>query len=67
MNPTELRVVSYVPHFAFTVDDLPGLYTVQENLINILTELSDDDIASLRPVFPTYDGKLTFFNFVLMV
>ncbi|XP_054871199.1 uncharacterized protein col6a3 isoform X6 [Amphiprion ocellaris] len=55
VNPTELRVVSYVPNFAFTVDDLPGLYTVQENLINTLTELSDDDIARMRPEFPTYD------------
>ncbi|GLD51473.1 collagen alpha-3(VI) chain isoform X2 [Lates japonicus] len=55
VNPTELQVVSYVPNFAFTVDDLPGLYTVQENLINTLTELSDDDISRMRPVFPTYD------------
>ncbi|XP_078119206.1 collagen alpha-3(VI) chain isoform X4 [Sander vitreus] len=55
VNPTELRVVSYVPNFAFTVDDLPGLYTVQENLINTLTELSDDDITRMRPVFPTID------------
>uniref|UniRef100_A0A3B5B2S2 VWFA domain-containing protein n=1 Tax=Stegastes partitus TaxID=144197 RepID=A0A3B5B2S2_9TELE len=55
VNPTELRVVSYVSNFAFTVDDLPGLYTVQENLINTLTELSDDDIARMRPEFPTYD------------
>uniref|UniRef100_A0A3Q1GHV9 Collagen type VI alpha 3 chain n=1 Tax=Acanthochromis polyacanthus TaxID=80966 RepID=A0A3Q1GHV9_9TELE len=55
VNPTELRVVSYVPNFAFTVDDLPGLYTVQESLINTLTELSDDDIARMRPEFPTYD------------
>uniref|UniRef100_A0A3P8RUI4 Collagen type VI alpha 3 chain n=1 Tax=Amphiprion percula TaxID=161767 RepID=A0A3P8RUI4_AMPPE len=55
VNPTELQVVSYVPNFAFTVDDLPGLYTVQENLINTLTELSDDDIARMRPEFPTYD------------
>ncbi|XP_069554856.1 collagen alpha-3(VI) chain [Brachyistius frenatus] len=54
VNPNELRVVSYVPNFAFTVDDLPGLYTVQENLITTLTELSDDDIARMRPVFPTY-------------
>lgn len=57
VNPTELRVVSYVPNFAFTVDDLPGLYTVQENLITTLTELSNDDIARMRPVFPTYDGN----------
>ncbi|XP_071328574.1 collagen alpha-3(VI) chain-like isoform X2 [Trachinotus anak] len=55
VNPTELRVVSYVPNFAFAVDDLPGLYTVQENLITTLTELSDDDINRMRPVFPDYD------------
>ncbi|XP_053296519.1 collagen alpha-3(VI) chain isoform X2 [Pleuronectes platessa] len=54
VNPTELRVVSYVPNFAFTVDDLPSLDTVRENLITTLTEMSNDDIATLRPVFPTY-------------
>lgn len=57
VNPTELRVVSYVPEFSFTVDDLPGLYTVQENLITSLTELSDDEISKLTPVFPTYEGN----------
>ncbi|XP_022595952.1 collagen alpha-3(VI) chain isoform X3 [Seriola dumerili] len=56
VHPTELRVVSYVPNFAFTVDDLPSLHTVQENLITTLTELSDDDIATMRPVFPTPDA-----------
>uniref|UniRef100_A0A8D2ZG00 Collagen type VI alpha 3 chain n=1 Tax=Scophthalmus maximus TaxID=52904 RepID=A0A8D2ZG00_SCOMX len=55
VNPTELRVVSYVPNFAFSVDDLPGLYTVQENLITSITELSEDDIARMRPEFPTYE------------
>ncbi|KAM9347467.1 collagen alpha-3(VI) chain-like [Symphorus nematophorus] len=55
VNPSELRVVSYVPNYAFTVDDLPGLYTVQENLITTITELSDDDIARMRPVFPPYE------------
>lgn len=64
VNPTELQVVSYVPNFAFTVDDLPGLYTVQENLINTLTELSDDDIARMRPVFPRYDGNFTQINYI---
>ncbi|KAM6979329.1 collagen alpha-3(VI) chain-like isoform 2-T2 [Tautogolabrus adspersus] len=54
VNPTELQMVSYVSNFAYPVDDLPGLYTVQENLINTLTELSDDDIARLQPVL-TYD------------
>lgn len=58
VNPTELQVVSYVPNFAFTVDDLPGLYTVQENLITTLTELSDDDITRMRPVFPTTEGNV---------
>ncbi|XP_040924738.1 uncharacterized protein col6a3 isoform X4 [Betta splendens] len=56
VNPTELQVVSYVAHFAVTVDDLPGLYTVQESLINTLTEMSDDDITRMRPEFPRYDG-----------
>uniref|UniRef100_UPI0037E78497 collagen alpha-3(VI) chain-like isoform X2 n=1 Tax=Semicossyphus pulcher TaxID=241346 RepID=UPI0037E78497 len=50
VNPTELEMVSYVPNFAYSVDDLPGLYRVQENLINTLTELSDDDINRMRPV-----------------
>lgn len=60
LSPRELEVVSYVPNFAFTVDDLPGLYTVHENLINIITELSDDDIARLRPVLTHYDGNFVF-------
>ncbi|KAM9710050.1 collagen alpha-3(VI) chain-like isoform 2-T2 [Menidia menidia] len=54
VDPKELQIVSYVPNFALTADDLPSLYTVQETLINRLTELSDDDIARLRPVFPDY-------------
>uniref|UniRef100_A0A8C7W8S6 VWFA domain-containing protein n=1 Tax=Oncorhynchus mykiss TaxID=8022 RepID=A0A8C7W8S6_ONCMY len=57
VNSQELQVVSYVPNFAYTVDDLPGLYTVQDKLISTLTEMSDDDIARLRPVFPTPDGN----------
>ncbi|XP_045062475.1 collagen alpha-3(VI) chain-like isoform X4 [Coregonus clupeaformis] len=59
VNPQELQVVSYVPNFAYTVDDFPGLYTVQETLISTLTELSDEDIARLRPVFPTVDVTTT--------
>lgn len=59
INPTELKSISYVPNFAFTVDDLPGLYTAQENLITALTELSDDDIARMVPSFPDYDGNFT--------
>ncbi|XP_055086496.1 uncharacterized protein col6a3 [Periophthalmus magnuspinnatus] len=59
VNPTELQIVSYVPNFAYTVDDLPGLYTVQETLINTLTEMSDDDIARLAPVFPEYEVVVT--------
>lgn len=59
VNPSELRVVSYVPNFAFTVDDIPGLYTVQENIINTVTELSDEDIATMRPIFPTIEGNFT--------
>ncbi|XP_038862143.1 collagen alpha-3(VI) chain-like [Salvelinus namaycush] len=55
VNPQELQVVSYVPNFAYTVDDFPGLYTVQDTLITTLTELSDEDIARLRPVIPNVD------------
>lgn len=60
LSPRELEVVSYVPSFAFTVDDLPGLYTVQENLIKTITEMSNDQIARLRPVITRYDGNFVF-------
>lgn len=59
VNPKELQVVSYVPKFVLNVDDIPGLYTAHEDLITILTELSDDDIANMVPVFPTDDGNFT--------
>lgn len=59
VNLKELQVVSYVPNFVLTVDDIPGLYTAQDELVNILTELSDDYIARLAPVFPTDDGNST--------
>lgn len=65
VNPTELQMVSYVPNFAYRVDDLPGLYTVQENLITTLTETSDEDIARMSPVFPDYDGNY-FSNYFLI-
>ncbi|XP_077436019.1 collagen alpha-3(VI) chain isoform X1 [Vanacampus margaritifer] len=51
VKPTDLKIVSYVPNFAYTVDDLPSLDTVQGNVINMLTELSEDDIARLTPQF----------------
>lgn len=50
VDPQEMQVVSYVPSLAYTVDDLPGLYTVQEQL---LTEFSNEGHANLRPVFPS--------------
>ncbi|XP_052461970.1 collagen alpha-3(VI) chain isoform X2 [Carassius gibelio] len=53
MDPQELQVTSYVPRFAYTVDDLPGLYTIQDTLITTLTELSSEELAKLRPVYPT--------------
>ncbi|XP_055735150.1 collagen alpha-3(VI) chain [Salvelinus fontinalis] len=59
VNPQELQVVSYVPNFAHTVEDFPGLYTVQDTLITTLTELSDEDIARLRPVIPNLDVTTT--------
>ncbi|XP_051938846.1 collagen alpha-3(VI) chain isoform X2 [Hippocampus zosterae] len=52
MKPQDLQILSFVPNFAYTVDDLPSLDTVQENVINTLTELSDDDIARIIPQFP---------------
>ncbi|KAM6934552.1 collagen alpha-3(VI) chain [Xenentodon cancila] len=50
VSPTEIRDVSSGTNFSFPVDDLPGLYMVQGNLVTKLTELSDDDFARL-------DGK----------
>uniref|UniRef100_A0A3Q3AHN4 VWFA domain-containing protein n=1 Tax=Kryptolebias marmoratus TaxID=37003 RepID=A0A3Q3AHN4_KRYMA len=69
VNPTELKVTSYVPSFAFTVDDLPGLYTVQETLINKVTEMSDDDIARLhkRDVVFLIDGTTATRNEFLSI
>uniref|UniRef100_A0A4W5KAN3 Collagen, type VI, alpha 3 n=1 Tax=Hucho hucho TaxID=62062 RepID=A0A4W5KAN3_9TELE len=56
VNPQELQVVSYVPNFAYTVDDLPGLYTVQDTLISTLTELDVvflvDGTTAVRSEFP---------------
>ncbi|XP_067265217.1 collagen alpha-3(VI) chain-like isoform X2 [Chanodichthys erythropterus] len=53
VSTQELQVTSYVPRFAYTVDDLPGLYTIQDTLITTLTELSSEELANLRPVYPT--------------
>uniref|UniRef100_A0A8B9HRV7 Collagen, type VI, alpha 3 n=1 Tax=Astyanax mexicanus TaxID=7994 RepID=A0A8B9HRV7_ASTMX len=57
VDQQELQVISYVPNYAYTVDDLPGLYTVSETLLNTLTELSNEQLAQLRPVYPTVPGK----------
>ncbi|XP_015252477.1 PREDICTED: collagen alpha-3(VI) chain isoform X7 [Cyprinodon variegatus] len=53
IDPTELRMVSYIPRYSFTVDDLPGLYTAEESVRETLTTLSDEEIAALRPEIPT--------------
>ncbi|XP_061697353.1 collagen alpha-3(VI) chain isoform X2 [Syngnathoides biaculeatus] len=55
VNPKDLQIVSFIPNFAYTVDDVPSLDTVQENVINTLTELSDDDIARMVPQFPVFE------------
>ncbi|XP_052421927.1 collagen alpha-3(VI) chain isoform X3 [Carassius gibelio] len=52
VDTQELQVTSYVPRFAYTVDDLPGLYTIQDTLITTLTELSSEELSKLRPVYP---------------
>lgn len=49
----ELQLVSYVPTFAYTVEDLPGLHTVKDQIITTLTELSDEELKILKPVYPT--------------
>ncbi|XP_077583779.1 collagen alpha-3(VI) chain isoform X4 [Stigmatopora nigra] len=51
MNSQDLQIVSYVPNFAYVVDDIPSLHTAQDTIINKLTELSEDDIARLTPQF----------------
>ncbi|XP_016351069.1 collagen alpha-3(VI) chain-like isoform X1 [Sinocyclocheilus anshuiensis] len=53
VDTQELQVTSYVPRFTYTVDGLPGLYTIQDTLITTLTELSSEELAKLRPVYPT--------------
>ncbi|XP_061547693.1 collagen alpha-3(VI) chain-like isoform X5 [Phycodurus eques] len=55
VNPKDLQIVSFIPNFAYTVDDVPSLDTVQENIINTLTELSDDDITRMIPQFPVFE------------
>ncbi|KAJ8012442.1 hypothetical protein DPEC_G00042810 [Dallia pectoralis] len=52
VNVKDLRAVSYISTFAHTVDDFPGLYRVMDPLISSL-ELTDEEIARLRPEFPT--------------
>ncbi|XP_051999192.1 uncharacterized protein col6a3 [Xyrauchen texanus] len=52
VDTEELQVISYVPKYAYVVDDLPGLYTVQDTLITSLTELSSEELAKLRPFYP---------------
>uniref|UniRef100_A0A8C6U560 Collagen, type VI, alpha 3 n=1 Tax=Neogobius melanostomus TaxID=47308 RepID=A0A8C6U560_9GOBI len=56
VNPTELQIVSYVPNFAYTVDDLPGLYTVQENIIKLKIILRC--IFFSAPIMPAPSGDV---------
>lgn len=60
VDTQELEVIAYVPRFALSVDDLPGLYTIQDTLITTLTELSSEELARLRPYFPTGTGTCNF-------
>uniref|UniRef100_A0A3Q2GEP3 Collagen type VI alpha 3 chain n=1 Tax=Cyprinodon variegatus TaxID=28743 RepID=A0A3Q2GEP3_CYPVA len=60
IDPTELRMVSYIPRYSFTVDDLPGLYTAEESVRETLTTLSDEEIAALRPEIPTDKRDVVF-------
>lgn len=47
----ELHAVSYVPTFSYLVEDLPGLHTVKDEFITTLTELSDEALRTLTPVY----------------
>nr|XP_061799534.1 collagen alpha-3(VI) chain-like [Nerophis lumbriciformis] len=58
VNSKDLQTVSFVPNFAYTVDDLPSLHTAQETVIDTITKLSDDDIARLTPQFTVIDGTI---------
>lgn len=49
----ELQVISYMPTFAYLVEDLPGLHTVKDQITTTLTELSDEELQLLKPVYPT--------------
>ncbi|KAG9339525.1 hypothetical protein JZ751_023667 [Albula glossodonta] len=53
VDSQELQVVSYVPNFSYSIRDFPGLYTIQENLISSLTELSNEEISRMQPQYPT--------------
>lgn len=64
VSTQELQVTSYVPRFAYTVDDLPGLYTIQDTLITTLTELSSEELANLRPVYPTGNCNHSIIGFL---
>ncbi|XP_051565473.1 collagen alpha-3(VI) chain [Myxocyprinus asiaticus] len=58
VDTQELQVISYVPKYAYAVDDLPGLYTVQDTLITSLTELSSEELAKLRPFYPAESAPI---------
>ncbi|XP_047671219.1 uncharacterized protein col6a3 isoform X4 [Tachysurus fulvidraco] len=47
----ELHAVSYVPKFSYLVEDLPGLHTVKDEFITTMTELSDEALRTLKPVY----------------
>lgn len=67
VDTQELQVTAYVPRFAYTVDDLPGLYTIQDTLINTLTELSSEELAKLRPEYPIGNCNHFIFGFLFDV
>uniref|UniRef100_W5MBY0 Collagen type VI alpha 3 chain n=1 Tax=Lepisosteus oculatus TaxID=7918 RepID=W5MBY0_LEPOC len=52
-DPSELQIISFSPDFYYPVDDFSGIYNVQQRLISRLTELSQDEISKVLPVFPT--------------
>ncbi|XP_066542086.1 collagen alpha-3(VI) chain-like isoform X2 [Hoplias malabaricus] len=53
VDPEELKVISYIPDFAYSVDAFPDLYTVQDGLLTKLTELSNEELSTMQPVYPS--------------
>ncbi|XP_029104439.1 collagen alpha-3(VI) chain isoform X2 [Scleropages formosus] len=55
VDTQELRTISYVADFSYSVTNLKELYPIQQRLISSLTELSNEDISRMQPEFPVLE------------